>query len=278
MADEVIDKWAPEDGSSDGGATPVVTPVTEPTAQTPTNSVVARRKKRSVEEALDRIATKLESMSSGSGGGSDSGEKSWNTVFDGQVTTEYQDFDGGINIGQIGLIQGVATDTVKVTFDGTEYECQKITTNDFIAYGGLNSDTGMPDFSVYPFLIAPEGDNLLTEQAGTYTLKIEAPSDEFSVAIVEIVNNLSASDKVALGAIDFCTIVRESDGDYINFAQVTLGETLEVPLVNGLAIARCEVDPIPATIEVTTVGDITLNSDGPYFEIRGDGTITLDSK
>lgn len=65
----------------------------------------------------------------------------------------------------------IDANTIKVTFNGTEYVCDSHEDKGILAYGAP-----MGDFSEYPFSLASvEGANMLiTENAGTYRVKIEA--------------------------------------------------------------------------------------------------------
>ena len=80
----------------------------------------------------------------------------------------------GLFQGQFAYSTFINEDKIVVTFDGTEYTCQKIVGDETNVYGGFGSDG--PDFSEYPFFIesdAEEGNRLYTQTAGTYTVKIE---------------------------------------------------------------------------------------------------------
>lgn len=88
------------------------------------------------------------------------------------VTTVAQN---GFNVGFFSYKQLINAETIRVTFDGVEYDCPRIAFDDYSMYGGVNPDTYMPDFSQYPFSILSNGtDNqIVTETAGTYSIKIE---------------------------------------------------------------------------------------------------------
>lgn len=94
------------------------------------------------------------------------------TLTEESVTTVAQ---GPFNRGELSYSQIIDAETIFVTFNGTEYECARIDngTGDY-AYGGIGQQ-GF-DFSVYPFAIAQMGGSvdLITETAGTYTIKIES--------------------------------------------------------------------------------------------------------
>ena len=104
----------------------------------------------------------------------------WNTVFEGNVTTvESSDHaQGEINAN-------ITANTIKVTFNGTEYTCEKKTDEPFTIYGDTT-------YTEYPFAIVSGKFNwyLSTQTAGTYSLKIEelqsGGSSDFSTAEVTV--------------------------------------------------------------------------------------------
>lgn len=103
----------------------------------------------------EKLVEGVGNMSGGGGG-------SWQTVFEGVVTTVAQQI--GEPTGKIEGLTEITADTIKVTFNGTEYTCEKV-------------DDGYGDskFTEYPFFIVSWKGSvlLLTKTAGTYTLKIE---------------------------------------------------------------------------------------------------------
>lgn len=116
-----------------------------------------------------------------------SGGTKYVTLFDGEVTTaEGGDAPAPVSAPIVELV-GLEADTIKVTFNGTEYTCGR---TDDLSYGAPFIDSSTPtfDFSEYPFSIAyNNGYVLLTPDAGTYTLKIEEPqSSVLSLARINV--------------------------------------------------------------------------------------------
>lgn len=111
----------------------------------------------------------------------------WKTLFDGEITT-VSGQGGSIDYDNL-----IDNDIIKVTFDGNEYTCEKIDAGGGYMYGGFVD--GRPDFSEYPFIISstPNNNLILTESAGTYSLKIEAQEsgedNDFSIAEVTFVGD-----------------------------------------------------------------------------------------
>ena len=208
------------------------------------------------------------------------GGETWQTVFEDSVTTE--DTPRGI----VATIEGyyISADNIKVTFNGTEYECPKISVESANVYGGFNESTQDFDFSEYPFAImsATEGGStffkLYTETTGTYTLKIEEPqsggSSDFSTATVTI--NWDASGPDAEILEDNCPMIYRDDSDeeapYIQglFGATTSPVVVEVPLYKG----KCYWDLSHRGVTVT--GNIEELYDG--YLITGDCSITIGNK
>ena len=100
----------------------------------------------------------------------------WETVFEGDVTTTDRK---GRYIGIIGNALSNTADTIKVTCNGTEYECEKKEIQGTTYYGADPND-----FSTYPFQLGTDpsvGTVLLTQSAGTYSIKIEERVSEGNV-------------------------------------------------------------------------------------------------
>ena len=116
------------------------------------------------------------------GGGGDCGiscDKSYVTIFDGSITSEEKQYVQGHPIyGTIpGLNVSLFGDEIRVTYDGTVYECPLITSQGRWFYGAtLNEDFAQTDWSQYPFNIFIYIENTIvsTQTAGNHTLKIEA--------------------------------------------------------------------------------------------------------
>ena len=104
------------------------------------------------------------------------------TLTEETVTTTAQ---GDVNRGTLSYSEFINAEKIRVTFNGTEYECERITISEEpdlsvynYGYGGMSPGSVMPDFSKYPFAInshmgKTKMNRLYTETAGTYTIKIE---------------------------------------------------------------------------------------------------------
>lgn len=99
----------------------------------------------------------------------------WVTLTDESVTTVKPNESAQSAGNYLAYSEPITADTIKVTFNGTEYECNKQTHDLGFTYYGTNT---MPrigeviDWSEFPFEITDY--QLFTETAGTYQVKIEA--------------------------------------------------------------------------------------------------------
>ena len=105
---------------------------------------------------------------------------------------------GGLSYAEL-----ISADTIRVTFNGTEYICEKTVGVDDANYGAdFDVETQTFDWSEYPFCIGssetgdddtPVRSNLATQSAGTYSIKIEAveetieTTDYFKKAVTSVV-------------------------------------------------------------------------------------------
>lgn len=113
-----------------------------------------------------------------SGGSVDCGyscAEEWVTLTDESVTTTINEGNPFAS-GEFAYSESIIADTIKVTFNGIEYTCNKRLEDGENFYGAeLSEATESFDFSTYPFAIGSSGGSsyLYTETAGTYQVKIE---------------------------------------------------------------------------------------------------------
>lgn len=101
----------------------------------------------------------------------------WVTLTEESVTTAVEEGES-YAYNHLVYSELIAANIIKVTFNGTEYTCSKITDDDMTYYGDVSEQE--PIFSEYPFVVVSgtnllgSYNNLVTESAGTYQVKIEA--------------------------------------------------------------------------------------------------------
>lgn len=115
--------------------------------------------------------------------------------------------DDNINSGELAYSTPIDADTIKVTFNGTEYVCDVTRGMLGKIYGAPNGADG-PDFSEYPFQIASGLVNsLFTETAGTYQIKIETveevveTSECFKKAVISISSLIVMANETINGRV-----------------------------------------------------------------------------
>lgn len=114
-------------------------------------------------------------------------------LFSETVTTESSEYGNEVILAYSEFIEAPS---ILVSFDGTDYECERIATegDGVYCYGGFSSEG--PDFTDYPFLILSNdfhNTNIVyTDTAGTHTVSVTAntieTSDDFTNAVKKIVN------------------------------------------------------------------------------------------
>ena len=115
-------------------------------------------------------------------GGGDCGfscDNTYATIFDGSITSEENQYVQGHPIYDTiaGLDVSMFGDEIRVTYDGTVYNCPLNTSQGSWFYGAtLNADFAQTDWSQYPFNIFIYLGNTIvsTQTEGNHTLKIEA--------------------------------------------------------------------------------------------------------
>lgn len=188
------------------------------------------------------------------------GGGSWQTVFEGSVTTESESTFASGDIVGLSSLDG---DSVKVTFNGVEYTLPKHE----LGYGEMG-EGNTPDFSNYPLFIETSDTPymLYTETAGTYTLKIEEPqsggSSDFSIATVTVNANTQFEFYVPLINDEFGYL-----GAYDNINPGD-SKTLTVGLYKGKAVTQFHTSGV-----VSVSGNAQLNDD--QILITGDCTVTI---
>ena len=201
------------------------------------------------------------------------GGSSWQTVFEGSVTTDTYMEELNAYSGYIADTQ-ITGDSIKVTFNGNEYILPKTE----YGYGAINEDS--PDFNEYPIYIATgeDGTTLLTQTAGTYTLKIEEEqsggSSDFSTAEVSVVDGdvktnmpVCMNDPEAPVGYYLTTLGGAFDGTLEEGVYTTV-------LYKGALVCSC--------VNIAMGGSISLSGDCEWVNeedglllITGDCTITI---
>lgn len=201
------------------------------------------------------------------------GGSSWQTVFEGSVTTSGDEVAEGLVEG----LSSLSANSIKVAFGGTEYTCEKDENGNYGA--PQDSETGEFDFSEYPFAIGSAHDmvTVWTPTAGTYTLKIEEQSgggsSDFSTAEVTITNN--SSEEVQFYIPTYMDIP-----NYGTIIQSFIWTNSEEPTFEGEVVIPTNGQLIVgSSLAQFTTGNtaVTGNAivEGGQLIITGDCTITI---
>lgn len=162
----------------------------------------------------------LKTMLDDSGGEMNPGYSCTETVTlltDESVTTVFDEVN---NSGKLAYSTSIDADTIRVTFDGTEYTCNAQEGEMGTLYGAPMGEEGI-DWSEYPFQISSGLRNdIYTETAGTYRVKIETVEEvvETTPCFEKAVNSVvgggsggsgsSEADLIKLVSTDDPSIVR----------------------------------------------------------------------
>ena len=204
------------------------------------------------------------------------GGNEYTLLFEEEVTTAIGG-DAPFPVGILSYNEYINADTIKVTFDGVEYQCDLIAMNEANYYGGIDNTSGEPDFSEYPFTIqsvSDVGTIIATQTPGTHTIKVEAsqsnsPSSDWSTAEVTFINDSSEQRIYTVN----CANILETE---ISVDEITVlpeeSLVLTIPLYKKqYFLQRAMISDAYPNGETT--GEITKS--GLDFIIAGDGTITL---
>lgn len=157
----------------------------------------------------------IEGVTNYSGGGGET----WNTVFEGNVTTVYSE-ETHLYGAELNGVSSITGDSIRVTLNGVEYILPK-TENGY----GAENESGI-DFDTYPLFIytADTPYFLHTPNANTYSLKIEEPQSgggESDFTKVNVTMEVSGVGRDAKFGITFA----DTDGQ----ATALMVEAVEMP-------------------------------------------------
>lgn len=151
--------------------------------------------------------------------------------------------------------ESIDAPSITVTFDGTDYECEKMIIDGLSVYGGFSS--GGPDFTDYPFCVASLiGRNLvITEIAGTYTITIKyvsvGVSPDFDAAVKTCVSTIPML--CVSGTTTFSEMIEASYKGRILLFKPYGSEETETCFITGFDGAN--VSYIPAISDISATFD-----------------------
>ena len=191
------------------------------------------------------------------------------TLAEETVTTTKKSEESSFAEGKITFEKPITADTIHVTFNGTEYDCEKVEAYGTEFYGAVPGQTESWDWSQYPFCLNPSHGIIATQTAGTYQVKVDAlvetveVTDCFKKAVnassIVVHSGESSTDKTWQEVQD--ALVKEAPVYYAG----TYRHGSASKLVNGVALAL-----IYAAEEIidTKTGDVSYavrGVDGLYL-------------
>lgn len=180
-------------------------------------------------------------------------------LFDETVTTVQ---DGDDVSAQLAYSGQITADKLHVIFNGTQYICPKIIVggiNTVVYYGGM-SETGDPDFTNYPFLIASSlrGNLIGTETANTYHIEV--------AAVVTEVTDISPCLAACIDSVAQATFNRAIQSAGIPDIREGTVEERNIDITNGTVQVTIDVSDHYRAEKI--IGIIGIES---LEKFRGDG-------
>lgn len=204
-------------------------------------------------------------------------KEEWNTLFEEEVTTAHEEYlPEGMCMGELSYNKFINVNTIKITFDGIEYECNATEYESVFLYGATVDEEENVDFSKYPFVLSSysQGSNgITTSVSGVHTIKVEIPKDnedsssDWSTAEVTFINTKPDSSY----SVRIATI--ESSYITVKKIDVTDSDTVIVPLYKQKYLLS-DIDDRDIEYAPQTTGGIEYNSSDGYL-IISNGTISL---
>lgn len=216
-------------------------------------------------ENAEAIANIAENASGGGGGGGGMVEVLPETSFTTQVME-------GINYWEKEDLV-IDSNTIKVTFDGAEYQLTAKKRGDQKLYGDLTGGT-TPDYTNYPFVImsSESGTAVYTQAAGTHTIAILGEPKSYIEASVTISNyDYSHDGPAGIAAAHI------EDGKFAAWVEINQGEeaNIKVPLGASGAVLVLKTDGMKFQ---TPSGKATLDSTKTIATVTGKCDLSVVNK
>lgn len=136
--------------------------------------------------------------------------------------------DGGWIYADLSYTTPIEAATIRVTFNGTVYECERVEDNDsyYHYYGAPDND-----WSEYPFqIVVGDYNTLYFETAGTYTLKVDS----------EVATTTECFKRAVKSVEPLVTYIAEENGTYVS--SLTYAEMREAYSQGRTIMAAAEYD------------------------------------
>lgn len=198
----------------------------------------------------------------------DTGETGYNcyeemvTLAEETVTTVKKSEESSFAEGEMTFENLITADTIHVTFNGTEYDCEKVELFGSIFYGAAPTPDGEEFvWSEYPFSFDTTYNIIATQTAGTYQIKIEA--------LVETVEVTDCFKK----AVNATSPIIHVNGKGV--ADKTWQEVHDA-LVNGTPSRLVYQDYEPSSEKTDSITGVSLIMEAHIITDRKTGNITYE--
>lgn len=183
-------------------------------------------------------------------------------LFNETVATE--DTGRGYSVGAIAYSTFIDAESLSVTFDNIDYVCPKLDLGGNSGYGGFDLVLEQPDFTDYPFFIfSKNGNQLITQTAGSHTIKANATGVEISSTFNDVVN-MCIDGSIPMQCVDGVTTASEMNSarasGRLMFFYAT-GQCHFVINFNEVESATA-VDALPAGVENVQTYGFTEDGEG----------------
>lgn len=220
---------------------------------------------KTVAEAINAITSVAGSSSGGDGCDCDPGYKVEETqmqLFNETVTTELDsESPDDPACGYFAYSTQITADTITVTFDGTDYVCEKFTMLGANAYGGWDDDE--VNFTDYPFVIlsSPITNEIRTPTSGTHTVSVAGTSRSiettpaFEAAVNSVADTSTMPMECVSGVTTFADMTRAYGAGRILFFK-THEEIMQTKYITGIIGSTVTFIPEDSSVDATFVNDV----------------------
>ena len=180
---------------------------------------------------------------------------------DESVTTVFDEVN---NSGKLAYSTSIDADTIRVTFDGTEYTCNAQEGEMGTLYGAPMGEEGL-DWSEYPFQISSGLRNdIYTKTAGTYQVKIET--------VEEVVETSECFKKAVASSLETKEIVFQNN--LLTRYTLTNKSAVTIPANSSATIT---LEPSDSNLRINSLGLQSIKTNHNELVVCGfhDNKITL---
>lgn len=164
----------------------------------------------------------------------------------------------------------IDSNTIKVTFDGAEYQLTATEMSNQKVYGDLTGGK-TPDYTNYPFVITSSeaATAVYTQTAGAHTIAILGEPKGYKEATVSVYNSDFSHDEPAGIAA-----AHIKDGQFAAWVEINQGEEASIKAVLGASGAVLAVKTAGMKFQKDS-GAVTLDSTGTIATVTGECSLLV---